>query len=80
MISIIVDIILEPFLWLSARRLRKSDEWRDNQAKIKELTKKAEMLGAKADQAQEYYQQMMYEKKLLRDDSKYKNVSVYTRK
>ncbi len=63
MFSIIVDIILGPFLWLSARKLSKNPEWIESQKKIKELEKKAAALGIQADKGYENYQQMMYEKK-----------------
>ena len=63
LIKLIVDIIMGPFLWLSARKLSKNPEWIESQKKIKELTKKTEALGIQADKGMEYYQQMMYEKK-----------------
>ena len=65
----LVDLIFGPFLHLSALKLRNTKEWRDTQAKIKELTKKAEVLGAKADQAQEYYLQMMADKAAKRNQN-----------
>jgi hypothetical protein len=58
----LVDLIFGPFLHLSALKLRNTKEWRDTQAKIKELTKKAEMLGAKADKAHAEYEKMLADK------------------
>jgi hypothetical protein len=63
MISFIVDIILGPFLWLSARKLNKNPEWIENQKKIKELEKKAAALNNQADKSYEQYQQMLAKKK-----------------
>ena len=39
LIKFIVDIIMGPFLWLSARKLRNSSEWKEAMTKIKELEK-----------------------------------------
>lgn len=63
LIKLIVDIIMGPFLWLSARKLSKNPEWIESQKKIKELEKKAASLGIQADKGYENYQQMIYEKK-----------------
>ena len=75
LIKLIVDIIMGPFLWLSARKLRKNSEWQDVQKSIAVLDKQrisletkshklyAEWEKGQADKASENYQQMMYEKK-----------------
>jgi predicted nuclease with TOPRIM domain len=68
LIKLIVDIIMGPFLWLSARKLNKNPEWIENQKKIKELEKKAAALNNQADKSYEQYQQMLAKKKLLRED------------
>ena len=59
LIKIIVDIIMGPFLWLSARKLSKNPEWRDTQAKVKELTQKADRLMTKGKKLQEDYDKFM---------------------
>jgi hypothetical protein len=69
MISFIVDIILGPFLWLSARKLSKNPEWIEGQKKIKELEKKANDAQAKANKSYEQYQQMLAKK--LKNNKKY---------
>ena len=63
LIKLIVDIIMGPFLWLSARKLNKNPEWIEKQKKIKELEKKADDLQAKANKSYEQYQQMLAKKK-----------------
>jgi hypothetical protein len=48
LIKFIADIIIGPFLWLSARRLRKSDEWKDIQKNIAVLDKQRRALESKS--------------------------------
>ena len=61
----LVDLIFGPFLHLSALKLRTTKEWRDTQAKVKELTQKADKLMAKGKKLQADYDKFMaakYEK------------------
>ena len=61
----LVDLIFGPFLHLSALKLRNTKEWRDTQAKVKELTQKADKLMAKGKKLQADYDKFMaakYEK------------------
>ncbi|RAR72460.1 hypothetical protein [Flavobacterium aciduliphilum] len=68
-------IILGAFIYFiyipyKAWRLSKNPEWIESQNKIKELTKKAEMLGAKADKAHAEYEKMLADKALKRNQNR----------
>ena len=54
-LSLLINVIMWPFIHFQARSLKKSKEWKDSEAKMKELNVKSEKLRMRFDQLIKQY-------------------------
>ena len=55
-IDMLVDLIFGPYIHIKGRDLKNSKEWKDTEAKIKELTAKSEKLRKKSEALLKQYE------------------------